>query len=239
MMIFSNYCSWLSKPEKIAILFVLFLSTAALAYIGSPHDHQAPSPNPQPKHRSRFSDIVATVLIILGIIFFTVVFILIDQYIKGNLHFHGSAANNNNVGPGVELQAQAQAQAEAQARAQAQAEAQAREARQRAEAMVERFRRVTHREIKMQLGSGREEADECTICLEVFADDEVVNIIPNCGHVFHPHCILDWLSNGSIYNCPNCKRDLQQPPSFPSSSTGSSVVDPRFGEGTSRSRGLE
>uniref|UniRef100_A0A803PNP2 RING-type E3 ubiquitin transferase n=1 Tax=Cannabis sativa TaxID=3483 RepID=A0A803PNP2_CANSA len=212
MMIFNNYCSWLSKPEKIAILFVLFLSTAALAYIGSPHDHQAPSPNPQPKHRSRFSDIVATVLIILGIIFFTVVFILIDQYIKGNLHFHGSAANNNNVGPG---------------------------ARQRAEAMVERFRRVTHREIKMQLGSGREEADECTICLEVFADDEVVNIIPNCGHVFHPHCILDWLSNGSIYNCPNCKRDLQQPPSFPSSSTGSSVVDPRFGEGTSRSRGLE
>ena len=45
--------------------------------------------------------------------------------------------------------------------------------------------------------------DECAICLEMFEEDE--NIIQlNCNHIFHLHCIDDWLQRKE--NCPVCRR---------------------------------
>ena len=45
--------------------------------------------------------------------------------------------------------------------------------------------------------------DECPICLETFKEDE--NLIQlNCNHIFHLHCIDDWLQRQE--NCPVCRR---------------------------------
>ena len=45
--------------------------------------------------------------------------------------------------------------------------------------------------------------DECSICLETFKEDE--NLIQlNCNHIFHLHCIDDWLQIQE--NCPVCRR---------------------------------
>ncbi|KAL2942150.1 E3 ubiquitin-protein ligase ATL6 [Bienertia sinuspersici] len=42
----------------------------------------------------------------------------------------------------------------------------------------------------------------CTNCVKVFnEDDETLRLIPTCGHVFHPTCLLDPCSS----SCPVCQ----------------------------------
>eukprot|EP00347_Sterkiella_histriomuscorum_P009660 403340358 len=49
--------------------------------------------------------------------------------------------------------------------------------------------------------------DTCTICIESFADEETIKILP-CFHQFHSTCIDDWLLRKT--NCPVCKFDIKQ-----------------------------
>ena len=44
--------------------------------------------------------------------------------------------------------------------------------------------------------------NKCTICLELFQDNESVKQLP-CSHIFHPHCIDPWLASHTT--CPNCR----------------------------------
>nr|XP_016432385.1 PREDICTED: RING-H2 finger protein ATL16-like [Nicotiana tabacum] len=44
---------------------------------------------------------------------------------------------------------------------------------------------------------------ECVVCLNEFQEDEMLRVIPNCGHVFHIDCIDIWLQNNA--NCPLCR----------------------------------
>ena len=47
---------------------------------------------------------------------------------------------------------------------------------------------------------------ECCICLEENKLDDLVTRLP-CAHIFHTHCIIDWLSNHSC-TCPVCRYEL-------------------------------
>ncbi|XP_057439814.1 NEP1-interacting protein 1-like [Lotus japonicus] len=43
----------------------------------------------------------------------------------------------------------------------------------------------------------------CSICFQDFEDEELVRILPKCGHIFHLECIDKWLvQQGS---CPMCR----------------------------------
>lgn len=50
---------------------------------------------------------------------------------------------------------------------------------------------------------GKTSDDECVICLEDFEDDELCRVFPLCKHVFHFHCIDNWLRNH--ITCPICR----------------------------------
>ncbi|XP_015973327.1 NEP1-interacting protein 2 isoform X1 [Arachis duranensis] len=43
----------------------------------------------------------------------------------------------------------------------------------------------------------------CSICFQDFEDEELIRILPKCGHIFHLQCIDKWLiQQGS---CPMCR----------------------------------
>ncbi len=66
-----------------------------------------------------------------------------------------------------------------------------------------------NQELKEQPESGQKEEvneDVCPICLEEFNEGEDVRRINSCEHVFHPHCIEQWISNH--LNCPYCRNDI-------------------------------
>merc|ERR1719295_530346 len=44
----------------------------------------------------------------------------------------------------------------------------------------------------------------CSTCLELFTASSVV-ISTQCGHIFHSHCIIEWLKSRS--NCPLCRAE--------------------------------
>ena len=45
----------------------------------------------------------------------------------------------------------------------------------------------------------------CSTCLESFTSRSDISTTP-CGHVFHTHCIEEWLENGQNH-CPQCRKD--------------------------------
>lgn len=51
-------------------------------------------------------------------------------------------------------------------------------------------------------------ARECGICLDDFADDQVLRLLP-CHHYFHPQCIDKWFATCAYGSrpCPLCKAD--------------------------------
>ena len=53
-------------------------------------------------------------------------------------------------------------------------------------------------------------AETCAICVDDFKEKVEVRELP-CGHIFHPECIDEWLSNYSSM-CPLCKDNLRQRP---------------------------
>ncbi|RRT36690.1 hypothetical protein B296_00051361, partial [Ensete ventricosum] len=46
-------------------------------------------------------------------------------------------------------------------------------------------------------------ASDCAVCLSEFREDELVRLLPKCGHAFHLGCIDTWLR--SHVNCPLCR----------------------------------
>jgi hypothetical protein len=45
--------------------------------------------------------------------------------------------------------------------------------------------------------------EDCPVCLEPFADDDGVRVIPACGHLYHTPCIDRWLDEHNT--CPVCR----------------------------------
>ncbi|KAI8868355.1 hypothetical protein GQ42DRAFT_125382 [Ramicandelaber brevisporus] len=52
--------------------------------------------------------------------------------------------------------------------------------------------------------------ESCSICIEEFAVDDIVRVLPSCRHVFHSACIDPWLTATSAL-CPLCKADTRTP----------------------------
>ncbi|KAG7371944.1 ring finger domain containing protein [Nitzschia inconspicua] len=50
--------------------------------------------------------------------------------------------------------------------------------------------------------------DDCVICTEAFATDDVVCQLP-CGHIHHSHCILYWLHHNRD-TCPTCRQSVNK-----------------------------
>ncbi|CAI9770461.1 unnamed protein product [Fraxinus pennsylvanica] len=44
----------------------------------------------------------------------------------------------------------------------------------------------------------------CSICLMEFENEDLVNKLPNCKHIFHIHCIEKWLDRNQ-FTCPMCR----------------------------------
>lgn len=44
---------------------------------------------------------------------------------------------------------------------------------------------------------------ECSVCLSMFEDVEILRLLPNCKHAFHINCIDQWLERHST--CPLCR----------------------------------
>ncbi|MCD9558936.1 hypothetical protein HAX54_016636 [Datura stramonium] len=47
---------------------------------------------------------------------------------------------------------------------------------------------------------------ECSICLGCYEDEEIVKMMPKCGHGFHSLCLDKWLGNCST--CPLCRSSV-------------------------------
>ncbi|GMN60988.1 hypothetical protein TIFTF001_030086 [Ficus carica] len=48
----------------------------------------------------------------------------------------------------------------------------------------------------------------CSICLTDYVDDDMVLLLPDCGHFFHVKCVDEWLRMNST--CPVCRNPLSQ-----------------------------
>ena len=62
-------------------------------------------------------------------------------------------------------------------------------------------------------GPSVREEEECALCLEPYADGELLRHLP-CGHAFHQACIDVWLLHkrrGLKRTCPLCKADPLAP----------------------------
>ena len=51
-----------------------------------------------------------------------------------------------------------------------------------------------------------EEQEVCPICIEPVSQ-EGCHTIPECGHAFHPDCIIGWMRRGNL-SCPTCRLPL-------------------------------
>lgn len=46
----------------------------------------------------------------------------------------------------------------------------------------------------------------CTICIDMLQNGELLREIPLCNHIYHADCLLNWLLVNEI--CPNCKNEV-------------------------------
>lgn len=60
-----------------------------------------------------------------------------------------------------------------------------------------------------------DEKEMCSVCLMDFEEDDLVNKLPRCRHVFHVECMEKWLDRCQL-TCPLCRTLVLQAPASPS-----------------------
>lgn len=53
---------------------------------------------------------------------------------------------------------------------------------------------------------GLKDSADCAVCLNEFANEDKLRLLPKCKHAFHTECIDTWLLSNST--CPLCRRSL-------------------------------
>ena len=86
--------------------------------------------------------------------------------------------------------------------------------------------------------AAEEEAPSCAICLSEYAKgDELVRVLPACGHFFHADCRIDWWLR-QRGTCPICRGGLRPLPLPLPTSPGCPPMPPRVtGAAMVRGRG--
>jgi hypothetical protein len=86
--------------------------------------------------------------------------------------------------------------------------------------------------------AAEEEAPWCAICLSEYAKgDELVRVLPACGHFFHADCRIDWWLR-QRGTCPICRGGLRPLPLPLPTSPGCPPMPPRVaGAAIGRGRG--
>ncbi|XP_028075041.1 RING-H2 finger protein ATL16-like, partial [Camellia sinensis] len=65
-----------------------------------------------------------------------------------------------------------------------------------------------------QYKSGEERSIyECVVCLNEFQEQDMLRVLPNCGHGFHLDCIDIWLQTNA--NCPLCRSSISGTTRYP------------------------
>ncbi|KAF7053315.1 hypothetical protein CFC21_061276 [Triticum aestivum] len=59
-------------------------------------------------------------------------------------------------------------------------------------------------------GEAADASSMCVVCLAEYEDDDVLRVLPYCGHDFHVACIDIWLKQHST--CPVCRVSLRNDP---------------------------
>lgn len=62
---------------------------------------------------------------------------------------------------------------------------------------------IEHVSFESKFFEAGDEAKECPICLEEFQAGDIVTVLPNCTHLFHPQCIYSWCVHST--KCPVCR----------------------------------
>ncbi|KAI9124520.1 hypothetical protein K1719_004442 [Acacia pycnantha] len=76
------------------------------------------------------------------------------------------------------------------------------------------------------------EHSQCTVCLSEYQGEDVLRILPYCGHFFHATCIDVWLQQHST--CPVCRISLSK-----SSSERKHIMRPMFSAVVQSNFGME
>ncbi|KAJ4726863.1 putative Ring finger protein [Melia azedarach] len=53
----------------------------------------------------------------------------------------------------------------------------------------------------------------CVVCLNEFQEQDMLRVLPNCGHAFHLDCIDIWLQSNA--NCPLCRTSISGTTRYP------------------------
>ncbi|KAL6647854.1 hypothetical protein ACP70R_015291 [Stipagrostis hirtigluma subsp. patula] len=69
------------------------------------------------------------------------------------------------------------------------------------EATLEAFPAVPYAEARKARDAAAQAC--CPVCLESYADGDVVRALPDCGHLFHRECVDPWLRQRPT--CPVCR----------------------------------
>jgi hypothetical protein len=49
--------------------------------------------------------------------------------------------------------------------------------------------------------------DTCSICLGSYEVKETISVLPNCEHVYHDACVVEWIKRSG--KCPLCRANIR------------------------------
>lgn len=71
---------------------------------------------------------------------------------------------------------------------------------------VESRRTTKDGKTKLKLSALGVRVLKCSVCLNQFRSGEMLAMMPNCGHVGHQKCVVDWLTRDA--RCMVCRQAL-------------------------------
>lgn len=78
------------------------------------------------------------------------------------------------------------------------------------EATLASYYKLLYSQAKLQHKDNDSQPFCCSICLGDYEDNDMLRLLPDCGHVFHLKCVDCWLRQHST--CPLCRKSLAPTP---------------------------